>query len=378
MEGGSSAERPETPSPVRGRLAPSPTGRLHLGNAFAFLMAWLSARARGGSLVLRMEDIDPDRSRPEFAQGIVQDLSWLGLDWDRGPETQSERLPLYESVLDDLRKRGLVYPCFCTRKELRTLASAPHIGDEGAPYPGTCRDLGPEQREALLKKGKRPSMRLNTARATEAAGISRASGRSGNAGRAGGEGGARAGGPCADGFGGEYAPGGHTPAGGIAFTDAVLGAQRFSLADCGGDFALRRSDGVFAYQLAVAVDDALMGITEVVRGRDLLLSTPRQILLFALMGRPTPVYAHVPLIHDPEGLRLAKRHKGLELAALRAAGTPPEAVIGYLAFLAGLLPEPQKARAAELVPGFRLERLRGLGTVPLSIPPGMTDALLRL
>ena len=336
--------------PPRGRLAPSPTGNLHLGNAFAFLMAWLSMRKQGGSLVLRMEDIDPDRSRPAFAESIIADLTWLGITWEEGPDkdvsgsfsnfqnrhgdsfcgpyTQSQRLDRYESILAELQQRGLVYPCYCTRKELRSLASAPHIGDEGVPYPGTCRTLSGAEREAFVRMGRRPSFRLNTEAAAQVL----------------------------------LAQGLESPDSGMlrfSFTDGVLGPQTFTMADCGGDFPLRRSDGVFAYQLAVVADDAAMGITEVVRGDDLLLSTPRQILLFRLLNHTPPAYAHVPLLHDAQGERLAKRHKGLELAALRDAGISPQAVTGYLGWLAGFLPQPRPVAPAELVPAFSLAALRG-------------------
>ena len=332
-----------TAPPVpRGRLAPSPTGLLHLGNAYAFLMAWLSVRSKGGSLVLRMEDIDPDRSKPEFVTGIYEDLDWLGLDCDEGPARsaahavreeggphaegpcgpyeQSKRLGLYDALLADFCRKGLAYPCYCTRKELRMLASAPHVGDEGAPYPGTCRSLTEAERAARESVGRRPALRLNTDAALRHAAA-----------------------PCAL----------------LSFCDGVLGPQRFSLADCGGDFALRRSDGVVAYQLAVVADDAAMGITEVVRGDDLLLSTPRQILLFRLLGNEPPDYAHVPLLHDAAGERLAKRHKSLALASLRAAGAAPEAVVGYLGWLAGFLERPQPARPGEMSAAFSLESLRG-------------------
>jgi glutamyl-tRNA synthetase len=321
--------------PPRGRLAPSPTGRLHLGNAFAFLAAWLSARKQGGALVLRLEDIDPERSRASFADGIVEDLAWLGLTWDEGPDkggphapyAQSARFERYAALLADFARRGLIYPCYCTRKELRTLASAPHVGDEGAPYPGTCRTLDGSALAAHAASGKKASLRLNADAAMRIPGTERAK----------------------------------RPAVGIeplSFHDAVLGEQRRSLRDCGGDFALRRSDDVVAYQLAVAADDAAMGITEVVRGDDLLPSTPRQLLLFRLMGKNPPSYAHLPLLRDAQGQRLAKRHKALELASLRSAGIAPAAVTGFLAFLAGWLDKPEAAGPEELLPYFSWQRLQ--------------------
>lgn len=348
---------PPFPPPPRGRFAPSPTGKLHLGNAFAFLMAWLSMRRQGGLMVLRIEDIDPDRSRPEFVHAIMEDLAWLGLDWDEGPPkaneekdsednggenqsnrrkknrfgpyVQSLRSPRYEEVIAQLQGRGLVYPCYCTRKELRMLASAPHIGDEGAPYPGTCRMLTDNQREMLRASGRRPSLRLDTEAAARQLNADAAS-------------------PLV-----------------LRFTDGILGEQRFTMKDCGGDFALRRSDGVFAYQLAVAVDDADMGITEVVRGEDLLLSTPRQLLLFQLLDKTPPRYAHVPLLHDAAGERLAKRHKSLELAALRLAGLSPQDVLSCLGGLSACLDRPadptesREALLARMTAGFSLKKLKG-------------------
>lgn len=289
--------------PLTGRLAPSPTGSLHLGNAWAFLLAWLAARAAQGRVILRMEDIDPDRSRAHFADAVIHDLHWLGLDWDEGPDkpgphisyVQSQRLPLYTAAIESLSRAGHCYACYCTRKELRSLAAAPHVGDAGAPYPNICRNLSPAQRaakeHAARQSGRGSSLRL---RCPENAHYS--------------------------------------------FDDAVQGPQHMSLQDCGGDFALRRSDGVIAYQLAVVVDDALMGVTQVVRGDDIRISTPRQMLLCHMLGYPLPCYAHLPLLFDHEGQRLAKRHSSLSLAALREAGVSPQAIVGYLAHKAGLIP----------------------------------------
>lgn len=302
---------------VTGRLAPSPTGLLHLGNAWAFLLAWLAARAAGGRVLLRMEDIDPQRSREEWARAVMEDLRWLGLDWDagpdredgRGPYAQSRRAPGYQAALERLSDGGHCYPCYCTRKELRQVAAAPHADDVGAPYAGRCRDLAPERRAALEARGRRPSLRLR----------------------------------CPD----ER----------IDFQDMIHGPQSFTLAQCGGDFALRRSDGVVAYQLAVVVDDAAMGVNHVVRGQDILASTPRQILLCRLLGLPVPRYAHVPLLLDENGERLAKRHQSLSLRALRRDGARPEAVTGLLGCLAGCSETPVPAVPGELLPAFRMERL---------------------
>ena len=305
-----------------GRLAPSPTGLLHLGNAWSFLLAWLGVRSHpsgSGRIILRQEDIDPARSRQEWMDGIERDLAWLGLDWD-GPVFQQSQLgQRYEAALASLDARGLVYPCYCTRKELRELAGAPHgahdgLGDSGAAYPGTCRQLTAEQRAEREAQGRRASLRLL----------------------------------CPDG-----------EAGRESFDDLILGPQSFTLTDCGGDFALRRSDGVWAYQLAVVADDLAMGVTQIVRGEDILLSTPRQLLLWRLLGGTAPSFAHIPLLHDSEGERLAKRHKSLSLAQLRDSGCRPENIVGWLAELAGFSTGPITPRALA-------ERLRSEGGMPWS------------
>lgn len=334
-----------TPQPaVRGRLAPSPTGYLHLGNAWSFLLAWLACRSAGGTLVLRMEDLDPERSRPAFAAAIVDDLRWLGLDWDEGPDrendtgpyVQSARHALYEAALNRLRAAGVVYPCYCTRKELRSLAGAPHptrespFGDGGAAYPGTCRTLSREERYAREREGRRACLRLR----------------------------------CPDAA--------------VAFQDSVYGVRRFSPAQWGGDFALQRSDGVIAYQLAVVVDDGLMNITQVVRGADLLSSTPRQLLLFDLLGFPRPIYAHVPLLCDAEGFRLAKRHASLSLRCLREQGVPPEKILGFLAWKGGLRDRPETARPQELAHDLAARRRAWATDAGQLFPPelGASDRLL--
>ena len=270
---------------------------MHLGNAWAFLLAWLSARAAGGEVVLRLEDIDPERSRPEFAAELLRDLRWPGLDWD---------------------------------EELRTLASAPHaqLVDDGSPvYPGTCRDLGPEQRENLLRQGRRPCLRLR----------------------------------CED-----LA---------VVFSDLLAGPQTMSLTDCGGDFALRRSDGVFAYQLAVVLDDIAMGVTQVVRGDDILASTPRQIFLYRLLGAPIPQYAHLPLVLDHEGERLAKRHNSLTVAALCVAGVSAQAITGYLAWRGGLQDAPRPVDPHSLVAGFDICSIR---RESVRLPADIMGVLARL
>lgn len=308
------APNPETP--VRGRLAPSPTGHLHLGNAWAFLLCWLAVRSAGGRLVLRMEDIDPERSRPHFVEEIMRDLAWLGLDWDEGPDrggpyapyTQQERLERYAEVIEALTRLGRTYPCYCTRKELKTMASAPHLEDAGPVYPGTCLGLGADARMAREAQGRRPALRLHGAGETR-------------------------------------------------FDDLLHGEVRLDWAQCGGDFPLRRSDGVISYQLAVALDDMDQAINLVVRGADILPCTPRQIFLFDLLQAPVPRYAHVPLLLDHEGVRLAKRHQSLELGALREMGMSPRAVTGYLGHLAGLLPEGVAVAPAEIISEFAWEKI---------------------
>ena len=298
---------------LRGRFAPSPSGRMHLGNLFSALLAWLSARAAGGAVVLRMEDLDPDRCRPEYAAQLADDLRWLGLDWDEGyerdgphgPYLQSTRTEQYAAAFHALEARGLVYPCFCTRAE-RLAASAPHRGEAGE-RECKCKYLTEKERaERALTR--RPAWRLTV------------------------------------------------PDREISFTDGLQGPFGENLArDC-GDFILRRSDGVYAYQLAVVVDDAAMGVTQVVRGSDLLDSTPRQLWLQEELGLPHPEYGHVPLLLAPDGRRLAKRDRDQELGELQSRYTAPE-LVGRLAHLAGLIPEPAPVTPAELVPLFSWEKL---------------------
>lgn len=293
------------------RLAPSPTGLLHLGNAWSFLLCWLYGRKNCGRVLLRMDDIDPQRSKPEFMAAIVRDLRWLGLDWDchEGQEIilQSKRNDIYEQALAQLAPD--TYPCFCTRREVRSLASAPHIGDEGVYYPGKCAALKPEERKALLASGRSWCLRL----------------------------------VC--------------QADPVVFDDLIAGQRQYSKRAYGGDFALRRSDGVWAYQLASAADDADLGVNFVLRGRDLLPSTPRQIIIAAALGKQPPQYAHVPLLLDNEGNRLAKRHAALSLASLRAGGVSPEMIVGKLGQLAGCHPSGEPVSPGDLLASFSLARL---------------------
>ncbi|MDB5098213.1 MAG: gltX [Cyanobacteria bacterium RYN_339] len=285
-------------SEVRGRYAPSPTGELHLGNARTALAAWLGTRAANGTFVMRVEDLDPPRVIPGAEARLLDDLAWLGIDWDEGPYRQSERLPLFAEALD--RLEGRVFGCKCTRAELKQLASAPH-GVDGPVYPGTCREGG------LPALG------------------------------------------CALRF--RVAPGE------VCFDDLVAGSVCQDVAGQVGDFVVRRADGLFAYQLAVVVDDALMGINQVVRGHDLLDSTARQIQLQEALGFPRPAYAHVPLVLDAEGNRLAKRDRATAIRDLREAGVPAERLIGLLGWSLGLLPAPTPVAARELVAAFAWNRL---------------------
>ena len=301
------------PTPVRGRFAPSPSGRMHLGNLCCALLAWLSVRSQNGEMLLRIEDLDPDRCTREKAELLMDDLTWLGLTWDEGPGherthapyCQSARRELYESALSELRAKNDVYPCFCTRAELHA-ASAPHASDGNVIYAGTCRSLTEAERAA---KTRAPAWRVIV------------------------------------------------PDTSITVQDGLQGAYTENLArDC-GDFIIRRSDGVYAYQLAVVTDDAAGGVTEVVRGRDLLSSVPRQVWLQKTLGFPTPAFYHVPLLLAPDGRRLSKREKSLDLGALRERCTP-EQLVGTLAFLAGLQPEPAPAAPAALVSGFAWKNVR--------------------
>lgn len=272
---------------------------MHLGNLFTALLAWLSVRADGGEFVLRIEDLDPDRSRAEYAEAIRDDLRWLGLDWDREMPLQSTQTPVYAEQFERLRKRGLIYPCFCTRNELHA-ASAPHASDGTLLYAGTCRNLTPAQ---IASQTRKPAWRIRVPEET------------------------------------------------ISFRDGVFGAVTQNLTTACGDFILRRSDGVYAYQLAVVCDDALGGITQVVRGCDLLPSTPRQIWLGRELGFVQPAYYHVPLLVAPDGRRLSKRERDLDMEHLRRRYTP-EQLTGRLAFLAGLRPEVSAVAPKELAHGF--------------------------
>ena len=296
-------------SGVTGRFAPSPSGRLHLGNLACSLLAWLSAKSRGGRIVLRIEDLDAERCPRRYADALEEDLAWLGLFWDEGGSRGGPHGPYYQSECGDiyiqsyrqLEAKGLVYPCFCSRAQLHA-ASAPHTSDGNVVYPGTCRGLTAAEIAEKSRK-KAPAYRLRV------------------------------------------------PDEVIAFTDGCMGPHAENLLrDC-GDFYLRRADGVFAYQLAVVVDDARMGVTEVVRGADLLSSTARQLYLYRLLGLPAPEFAHCPLLLAPDGRRLSKRDGDQSLENLRAKYTAAE-IVGKLAFAYGLQPEPAPRTPESLIPDF--------------------------
>jgi glutamyl-tRNA synthetase len=295
-----------TSVPCVGRLAPSPTGAQHVGNARTYLIAWLAARSRGGRVVLRIEDIDSPRVKPGAAEQALDDLHWLGLDWDGDPVVQTERLPLYQSALHRLQAQELVYPCTCTRGDIEAAASAPHLDHEGPAYPGTCSHRTAVDAASL---GDRPfAWRFRVA---------------------------------------------DSP----AFVDGFRGPVSVDLHQTGGDFVVWKSSQTPAYQLAVVVDDAAQGVTEVVRGDDLVPSTPRQLLLYRALGLSAPSFTHVPLVVGPDGRRLAKRHGDTRLSTLRDAGVAPEALVGLLAWSCGWLPKIHPVAARDLLPLFRVESI---------------------
>ena len=273
----------------RGRLAPSPTGYLHVGHAYSFWIAHTRARHHGGELILRIEDLDPDRCKPEFTAAVGEDLKWFGLKWTEGgdldgphiPYVQSQRVDRYIEALDRLKDGGHVYPCTCSRRDILRALQAPNLGDDEPLYPGTCRPASGDARASVGNR--RPDTVFNW----------RFRVLDGQA---------------------------------ITFTDGFYGPQRFIAGTDFGDFIVWRHDDVPAYQLAVVVDDAEMGITEVVRGRDLMLSTARQLLLYQAMGLRPPAFFHSPLVVDTAGNRLAKRHNALSLRTLREQGVSPEKI----------------------------------------------------
>ena len=299
--------------PVVGRFAPSPSGYLHMGNLLSLLLAWLDCRSLGGELIFRLEDLDPARSKKEYSEAMISDLRWLGLDWDRGypaePQyAQSARTELYEAAFETLRRRDLAYPCWCTRAQRLAAASAPHPGERDRDPGCPCAGLTREERRERLASGKAPAWKLR----------------------------------CPD----EK----------VCLLDGHYGPVEQNLRRDAGDFILRRADGVFAYQLAVSVDDALMGVTRVVRGRDLLASAPRQKWLIETLGYPAPDYCHGPLLTDGEG-KLSKRLGSLSTQVLRGQHRPEE-ILGRLAFLAGLIDREEPVTAWDLLPDFSWEKVR--------------------
>ena len=292
---------------ITGRFAPTPSGRLHLGNLLCALLAYLSVRSQGGKFLLRIEDLDVPRCPRRLSLQCIEDLAWLGFTWDEEPLWQSQRSDIYQHYLDELQKQGLIYPCFCTRAQLMA-SQAPNLGDTQVVYNRACAHLSNED-VARLSQTRSPALRLRV--------------------------------PDAE----------------VTFTDGLFGLQRENLArDC-GDFILRRSDGLFGYQLAVVVDDALSGVNQVVRGRDILSATPRQLYLLEKLGFPAPEYVHIPLLMDHAGRRLAKRDKDLDLSALSRRFTP-EDILGMLAYSSGIIEENRPMTLEQLIPLFSWEKVK--------------------
>jgi glutamyl-tRNA synthetase len=300
---------------MSGRYAPSPSGPLHLGNLRTALLAWLQARLAGQPFILRMEDLDLPRIKAGSGEQILKELRWLGLDWDQGPGCggpaapyeQSARTPFYQQAFEQLLEQDLIYPCYCSRKDIQHAASAPHAHEYGSIYPGTCRD--PEQRAEMKQRhpDKTAAWRYRVPTRT------------------------------------------------IEFEDRIIGSVSQSLDREVGDFVIKRADGLFAYQLAVVVDDGMMGITDVVRGADLLDSSARQIELFEALGYPVPTFWHVPLMMDSSGARLSKRDGSDSLEVWRQQGKNAAALIGYLAFSVGLLDVEQPISAQALLQKLTFE-----------------------
>lgn len=298
---------------VCGRFAPTPSGRIHLGNILCAMLSWLSVRSKNGRYLLRIEDLDAMRCPRSLADLIEDDLKWFGIDWDDGGSAggdlwyQSCRTAIYDRYFDVLKDKGLLYPCFCSRAELHT-AQAPHRSDGTYIYAGTCRNLTPEQ---IAEKSKRrpPAWRVRV------------------------------------------------PEREMSFMDGCQGVYTENLAHDCGDFIIRRSDGVYGYQLAVVVDDGLMGVTEVVRGSDLLNSTPRQMYLYEQLGFAIPQFYHMPLLTAPDGRRLSKRDGDLDLGVLREKFGRPEPIVGMLAKAAGLRPTAQPVQLSDLVTDFSWDKI---------------------
>ena len=294
-------------APVTGRFAPTPSGRLHLGNLLCCLLAYLSARSQGGRFLLRIEDVDLPRCPRRLSDQCIEDLRFLGFDWDEAPLFQSQRGDVYQRYFDRLNERDLVYPCFCTRAQLHT-AQAPNLGDHEPVYAGTCALLTAEE-VAARSKTRSPAMRLRVPDKT------------------------------------------------VSILDGHYGAFSENLAHDCGDYIIRRSDGLWGYQLAAVVDDALTGVNEVVRGRDILFSTPRQMELLETLDFPIPAYYHIPLLTDCHGRRLAKRDKDLDLTALSKVMSPDQ-ILGMLAYSCGVIDENRPSSLPELTKAFDWKNVR--------------------
>ena len=318
-------ESTDSRSPHKGRFAPSPSGRMHLGNVFTALMSWLSVKSRGGEWLLRIEDLDGARSKPEWIRLIEDDLLWLGLEWDEGgnedsgslgPYSQSRRSEYYSAALDRLAAIGLIYPCTCTRAEIMA-TNAPHQSDGRVIYGGTCRPPSLPVINPPLPENRSYSIRLAV------------------------------------------------PPEEIVYTDGIFGRQSYNLSTVCGDFVLRRADGAWAYQLAVVVDDALMGVTEVMRGCDLLLSAAQQIYLYRLLGYTPPEFIHLPLMCNSSGVRLSKRDRSLSMEELRRRFTPGQ-LLGVLAAAGGLLARPRETDLKELCGLYRLKAIPAVEAIDVT------------
>jgi glutamyl-tRNA synthetase len=292
------------------RLAPSPTGALHLGNARSFLVNWLLARQRGWKVLLRIEDLDGPRVKAGADEQAIEDLRWLGLDWDAGPIYQSSRGPVYRALAEDLISRGLAYPCICSRREVEQAASAPHAEDGAAIYPGTCRGTFDSVAAARLAAGREPAIRFRV------------------------------------------------PSGEVLWTDQIRGPMRCNVERELGDFVILKADGTAAYQVAVVADDVQSGITHIVRGDDLIDSAPRQILIYQALGwaQQIPQYFHLPLIIGEDGRRLAKRHGDTRISHYREHGVPAERLVQMLARWSGM-DVSDRAMPSELIGAFNINRL---------------------
>lgn len=290
------------------RLAPSPTGALHLGNARTFLVNWAMARKRGWRIILRIEDLDGPRIKKGADAQAIEDLRWLGIDWDEGPIYQSTRQPLYRAAIVRLLDAHRAYPCTCTRSEVASAASAPHAEDGSSVYPGACRGRFADIDHARLQAGREPAIRFAV------------------------------------------------PPGVVEFDDGFTGRQRCDVGRELGDFVIAKNDGTAAYQLAVVVDDADMGVSDIVRGDDLLDSTPRQILLYRALERADrlPQYYHLPLVVGTDGRRLAKRHGDTRLSHYRGRGVSARRVLALLGRWCGLISDAAELTARQFLDLFDL------------------------